>query len=156
MDPRLHVPIAADELVSRLDAQDQGVCHEDMVNRDIHLVTIQVRREAGTEKPMARASDIQKKAGQQTSVRHALDLRRHGFGSIEPEIQGSKKWGGAQRVDRRRADQAMGSRDIPEGADELPGVRDAMELGGRSAGTLNGYHDQVGRPGQGPGHQCKI
>jgi len=156
MDPRLHVPIAADELVSRLDAQDQGVCHEDMVNRDIHLVTIQVRREAGTEKPMARASDIQKKAGQPTSVRHALDLRRHGFGSIEPEIQGSKKWGGAQRVDRRRADQAMGSRDIPEGADELPGVRDAMELGGRSAGTLNGYHDQVGRPGQGPGHQCKI
>src|SRR5262249_10782653 len=49
----------------------------------------------------------------------------------------------------------MGSLDIPEGADELPGVRDAMELGGGSAGTLNGYHDQLGRPGQGHEHQCK-
>ena len=153
MDPRLHVPVAADELVSRLDAQDQGVCHADLVNRDIHLVTIQVRRKASTEKPMARARDIQKKAGQPTSVRTALDLRRHGFGAIEPEIQGSEIWGGAQRVHRRRADQAMGSRDIPEDANELPGVRDAMELGSRSAGPLNGYHDQVGGPGQGYEYQ---
>ena len=44
---------------------------------------------------------------------------------------------------------------IPEGADELPRGRDAMEFGGGGAGTINGRHGQFGRPGQGREHQCK-
>jgi len=147
MDAGLSVAVAADELALLLEAQDQGVGHEDVVNRGIHLVTVQVRGEAVTEKPMARSRDIQKKAGHLTGGRDGLHMRRHSFGPIEPEIQGREIGGRAQRIHRRRADQAMGPPRIPEGADELPGVRDAMEFSGGGAGTINGCHGQLGRPG---------
>lgn len=61
MDAGLRVAVAVDELALLMDAQDQGVCHEDVVDRDINLVTLQVRGESGTEKPMALSLEIQKK-----------------------------------------------------------------------------------------------
>ena len=38
---------------------------------------------------------------------------------------------------------------IPEGADELTDVVDAMEFSGGGAWTLNGHDGQFGRPGEG-------
>lgn len=97
---------------------------------------------------MARSRDIQKKASQSTSGGDGLDLCRHGFGTIEPEIKWCEKSGHTQRVHRRRADKAMNPLGIPEGADELPGVRDAMEFSGGGARTIHGYYGQLGRPSE--------
>ena len=97
---------------------------------------------------MARSRDIQKKASQSTSGGDGLDLCRHGFRTIEPEIKWCEKRGRTQRVHRRRADKAMNPLGIPEGADELTGVSDPMEFCGGGVGTINGNHGKLGRPGQ--------
>jgi hypothetical protein len=44
---------------------------------------------------------------------------------------------------------------IPEGADELTDVVDAMEFGGGGARTINGHNGKFGRPGQRHKNQFK-
>ena len=51
MDAGLRVAVTADKRALFMDAQNQGVRHEDVVDRDINLLTIQVRVKSCTEKP---------------------------------------------------------------------------------------------------------
>src|SRR5262245_56009534 len=143
MNAGLSVSVAADELALFVDTQDQSVGHENVVDGDIHLETVQVRGEAGTEKPMARARDIQKISGHLSRRCDGLDLCRHSFGTMEPEVQRREKWGCAQRIYRRRAEQTMRPLSIAESADQLSGARDAMKFSSGGVGTIHGYYGQL-------------
>jgi len=130
MDARLQVPVAADELVLLLDAQNQCVRHDDRVNRDIHLMTVQIRGKSGAENPMTRSLPISKEAGDPTTSCDALNLRRHGLEPVKPEVQCRQILRRARSIEWRSAEKTMCSPDIPEGPDELARVAGGMDLRG--------------------------
>src|SRR5262249_16949054 len=136
-----------------IEAQDEGVCHDDRVNGDIHLMTVQVSRESGTEKAMTRSLHIKEEARHLSSGVNALNLCRYRLEAVKPEIKCRQIVRCAGSIDGRSTQKTMGSPDIPEGADELPRVRNAMELGRGRAGTLYGYDDPLGGPRQSHVHQ---